>query len=106
MCGRTAWTGFQKRPLLGWGFGADFRYTQAMESRIESLGTISRDAVNDTLFVLEGSGVVGLWCLRFTRCFCIETDSHTEGATFTGPDSLAASRISGDLILQATIFTP
>ena len=56
----AAWTGFQKRPLLGWGFGATEGIPKEWKVELKALGTISRDAVNDTLFVLEGSGVVGL----------------------------------------------
>jgi O-antigen ligase len=56
----AAWAGFQKRPLLGWGFGADDGISKAWEVQLKSIGTVTRDAVNDTLIVLESSGVVGL----------------------------------------------
>ena len=56
----AAWAGFQKRPLLGWGFGADAGMPKKWEVEFKALGTVTRDAVNDTLLVLESSGVVGL----------------------------------------------
>jgi O-antigen ligase len=56
----ATWAGFQKRPLLGWGFGADAGISKKWEVEFTALGTVTRDAVNDTLLVLESSGVVGL----------------------------------------------
>jgi len=56
----AAWAGFQKRPLLGWGFGADDGIPRQWEVQFKSIGTVRRDAINDTLIVLESSGVVGL----------------------------------------------
>jgi O-antigen ligase len=56
----ASWAGFQKRPLLGWGFGADAGISKKWEVEFTALGTVTRDAVNDTLLVLESSGVVGL----------------------------------------------
>ncbi len=56
----ATWTGFQKRPLLGWGFGADDRMSKQWEIGLTSIGTVKRDAVNDTLMMLESTGVVGL----------------------------------------------
>jgi O-antigen ligase len=55
-----AWAGFQKRPLFGWGFGADDGISAQWEIQLKSLGTVKRDAVNDTLITLESTGVVGL----------------------------------------------
>jgi len=56
----ASWAGFQKRPLLGWGFGATSGIPKDWKVELKALGTIQRDAINDTLFVLEGTGVVGL----------------------------------------------
>ena len=50
----AGWTGFQKRPLLGWGFGAASGIPKEWKVELKALGTVNRDAVNDTLFVLEG----------------------------------------------------
>ena len=55
----AAWNGFQKRPLFGWGFGADDSMSKEWEVRLKSLGTVKRDNVNDTLIALEGTGIVG-----------------------------------------------
>jgi O-antigen ligase len=56
----AAWDGFQKRPVFGWGFGADNRIPQQWEPKFTAIGTTSRDSVNDTLIVLESTGAVGL----------------------------------------------
>ena len=61
----AAWQGFQKRPLFGWGFGADDTITRDWEVKFTSMGTVNRDSINDTLIVLESTGIVGLigYCL-------------------------------------------
>lgn len=61
----AAWEGFQKRPLLGWGFGADDSISKQWDVQLTSIGTVTRDAINDVLIILESSGVVGLgaYCL-------------------------------------------
>jgi len=56
----AAYEGFKKRPVLGWGFGADSSMSRQWEVKLTALGTIERDAVNDFLFMMEGSGLVGL----------------------------------------------
>jgi len=56
----SAWEGFKKRPLLGWGFGADDGISKQWQPRLTALGLVSRDNVNDTLITLESTGVVGL----------------------------------------------
>jgi len=56
----AAWEGFQKRPFLGWGFGADDTMSKEWNVQFTALGTVSRDNVNDTMIVLESTGVVGL----------------------------------------------
>jgi O-antigen ligase len=56
----AAWEGFKKRPLLGWGFGADDGVSKQWEPRLTAIGTVSRDSINDTLITLESTGVVGL----------------------------------------------
>ena len=56
----AAWEGFKKRPVFGWGFGADDRIPKQWEPKLSAIGTVSRDSVNDTLIVLESTGVVGL----------------------------------------------
>jgi O-antigen ligase len=56
----AAYEGFKKRPLLGWGFGADSNISKKWEPRLTAVGTIGRDAVNDFLFMMEGCGIVGL----------------------------------------------
>jgi len=55
----SAWEGFEKRPIFGWGFGADSGMTKNWEVKFAAVGTVERDAVNDFLFMLEGCGVVG-----------------------------------------------
>jgi O-antigen ligase len=57
---KAAWEGFQKRPVFGWGFGADDRIPKQWEPKLTAIGTVSRDNVNDTLTVLESTGAVGL----------------------------------------------
>jgi O-antigen ligase len=56
----AAYEGFKKRPLLGWGFGADSNISKQWEIRMTSIGTVERDPVNDFLFMMEGGGIIGL----------------------------------------------
>ena len=56
----AAWEGFQNRPFLGWGFGADDTISKEWNVQFTALGTVSRDHVNDTMIVLESTGIVGL----------------------------------------------
>jgi len=56
----AAWEGFKKRPVFGWGFGADDKISRYWEPRLTSIGVITRDSVNDTLIALESTGVTGL----------------------------------------------
>jgi hypothetical protein len=56
----AAWDGFKKRPLFGWGFGADDGISKEWEVRLTAIGTVARDSINDTLIVLESTGVIGL----------------------------------------------
>ena len=56
----AAWEGFQKRPFLGWGFGADDTMSKEWNVQFRAVGTVSRDNVNDTMIVLESTGIVGL----------------------------------------------
>jgi O-antigen ligase len=56
----AAWEGFKKRPLLGWGFGADDGVSKQWEPKLTAIGLVSRDSVNDALIVLESTGVVGM----------------------------------------------
>ncbi len=56
----AAWEGFKKRPLLGWGFGADEGVSKQWEPKLTAIGIASRDSVNDTLITLESTGIVGL----------------------------------------------
>jgi O-antigen ligase len=56
----AAWEGFKKRPLFGWGFGADDGISKVWEPKLTAIGIVSRDSVNDALIVLESSGIVGL----------------------------------------------
>jgi O-antigen ligase len=56
----AAYQGFRQRPLLGWGFGADSKMTKSWEVKLTSAGAVERDAVNDSLFMLEGGGIIGL----------------------------------------------
>ncbi len=56
----AAWEGFKKRPLLGWGFGADDSVSKQWEPKLTAIGIVSRDSVNDTLIALESTGIVGL----------------------------------------------
>ena len=55
----AAWEGFQNRPFLGWGFGADDTISKEWKVQFTALGTVSRDSVNDTMIVLESTGIVG-----------------------------------------------
>jgi len=56
----AAWEGFRNRPFLGWGFGADDTVSKEWKVQFTALGTISRDHVNDTMIMLESTGIVGL----------------------------------------------
>jgi O-antigen ligase len=56
----AAWEGFKKRPLFGWGFGADDGIAKDWQPKFTAIGTVSRDSINDTLIVLESTGIVGL----------------------------------------------
>ena len=56
----AAWDGFKKRPLLGWGFGADDNISKYWDVKLTAIGTVSRDSVNDALIVLESTGITGL----------------------------------------------
>ena len=56
----ASWDGFKKRPLLGWGFGADDSISKYWDVQFTSLGLVTRDSINDTLIALESTGVVGL----------------------------------------------
>ena len=56
----AAWEGFKKRPLFGWGFGADDGIAKEWQPKLTAIGIVSRDSVNDALIVLESTGVVGL----------------------------------------------
>ena len=56
----AAWEGFKRRPLFGWGFGADDHISRHWEIQLTALGTTTRDQVNDVLVVLESTGIVGL----------------------------------------------
>ncbi len=56
----AAWEGFKKRPAFGWGFGADDKISRYWEPKFTSIGVITRDSINDTLIVLESTGVTGL----------------------------------------------
>lgn len=53
-----AWEGFKRRPILGWGFGANADITSDWSITITSSDMI-RDVTNDILLTLEGSGLVG-----------------------------------------------
>lgn len=53
-----AWEGFTRRPLLGWGFGANADIPKEWSVRPTGIG-LTRDITNDILFILEGSGLVG-----------------------------------------------
>lgn len=53
--------GFLERPLLGWGFGVDADTDlTGWSGQFSSIGFIGRDPVNDTLYVLESGGIIGL----------------------------------------------
>ncbi len=56
----AALEGFKKRPICGWGFGADSNISQNWVPRLTALGTVKRDATNDLLFMMEGCGVLGV----------------------------------------------
>jgi O-antigen ligase len=56
----AAWEGFKKRPVFGWGFGADDTISRVWEPKFTAIGVITRDSINDTLIVLESTGVAGL----------------------------------------------
>ena len=67
----SAWSGFQRRPLFGWGFGATSDIPKEWTVELKALGTVTRDAVNDTLFALEGTGVVGLGAYALLVIFAL-----------------------------------
>ncbi len=56
----ASWDGFKKRPLLGWGFGADDSISKYWDVKFTAIGVVSRDSINDTLITLESTGVIGL----------------------------------------------
>jgi O-antigen ligase len=56
----AAWEGFKQRPLFGWGFGADDGIAKDWQPKLTAIGIVSRDSINDTLIVLESTGIVGL----------------------------------------------
>jgi O-antigen ligase len=56
----AAWEGFQNRPFLGWGFGADDTISKEWNVQFRAIGTVSRDSVNDTMIMLESAGIAGL----------------------------------------------
>jgi O-antigen ligase len=56
---KAAWDGFKKRPIFGWGFGADSGITRKRNFGLTALGMVERDPVNDFLFMLEGCGIIG-----------------------------------------------
>ena len=53
-----AWEGFKRRPLLGWGFGANSDIPKEWSIKPTAIG-FTRDITNDMLFILEGSGLIG-----------------------------------------------
>lgn len=53
-----AWEGFMRRPILGWGFGANSDIPDKWSIKPTAVG-MTRDITNDMLFILEGSGLVG-----------------------------------------------
>jgi O-antigen ligase len=67
----NTWAGFQKRPVFGWGFGADDSISPHWEIQLKSLGTVQRDAVNDSLVALESTGVVGLGAYMMLVIFAL-----------------------------------
>jgi O-antigen ligase len=56
---KASWSGFRKRPIFGWGFGADSGIAKNWKFGLTALGMVERDPVNDFLFMLEGCGIVG-----------------------------------------------
>lgn len=63
-----AWEGFIQRPLQGWGFSMNKDTPKTWVIGITSIGMI-RDATNDILFILEGSGLLGIIGYVFLACF-------------------------------------
>ena len=57
---QDSWNGFKARPMFGWGFGAHEGIEGNWRLSGSALGYTSRDLVNDTLFILESTGLVGL----------------------------------------------
>lgn len=57
---QESWDGFTDRPLLGWGFGAHKGVSGDWQFGLQAVGYATRDLVNDTMFLLESAGVVGL----------------------------------------------
>ena len=95
----AGWTGFQKRPLLGWGFGATSSIPREWKAELKALGTITRDAVNDTLFVLEGSGVIGLCAYILLVVFALRQiptrrERHLLGRIHSPPSHLRGSNLA------------
>ena len=61
--------GFRARPIFGWGFGAHQGIEEKWTVGLQALGHTSRDLVNDSLFILESTGLVGFagfCCLVFS----------------------------------------
>jgi O-antigen ligase len=56
---KASWGGFKKRPIFGWGFGADSGITKNWNFGLTALRMVERDPVNDFLFMLEGCGIIG-----------------------------------------------
>jgi O-antigen ligase len=55
------WEGFEKKPVLGWGFGVDQDTDLSQwHGELTALGSTGRDSVNDIMYTLESGGVVGL----------------------------------------------
>lgn len=67
----AAFAAFQERPFLGYGFGADQGVATDWSGRLSAVGMVSRDAVSDLLFVLEGTGLVGLLGYVFLMKACV-----------------------------------
>jgi O-antigen ligase len=67
LTGRTdiwtqSWDGFQARLLMGWGFGADANFNlSAWTNQWSAIAAKGRDGVNDLLFIMEGTGLYGLF---------------------------------------------
>jgi len=57
---QDSWNGFKARPMFGWGFGGHAGIEGNWRLSGTALGYTYRDWVNDTLFLLESAGLVGL----------------------------------------------